>query len=119
MPQDLIEKLTRSVDIKEEQNNQNNRKGFNPRNYLNKFDDAIQQIRTLRNEVDESIAKYTESAKTDEANYKSQLSGFMGKLSDVMHEFRVLDGKISKVSHTAIKIGDRLENVEEQRFFTI
>lgn len=65
--------------------------------------------------MDEAIAKHTESARTEESQYKSDLRGFVDDLSNVMHEFRNLDGKISKVSHTAIKIGDRLENVEEQR----
>ena len=118
----MIEQLTNSVEhkLKEQQSKgqQNinvNRQGFNPRNYLLKFEDAIDQIRELRNIVDEDIMKCTENSKTDEANYKSELSGFMGNLSGIMHEFRDLDGRISKVSQTAIRIGDRLENVEEQR----
>ena len=115
VPQDLIEKLTASVDLKEQQQTSNLRKGFNPRNYLLKFENAIEQIRSLRNEVDEEIKKSSETSKKDEANYKSQLSGFMTDLHDIMRDFRILDGGISKVSQTAIRIGDRLENVELQR----
>eukprot|EP00484_Ammonia_sp_Unknown_P031154 CAMPEP_0197032588 /NCGR_PEP_ID=MMETSP1384-20130603/11228_1 /TAXON_ID=29189 /ORGANISM="Ammonia sp." /LENGTH=949 /DNA_ID=CAMNT_0042462273 /DNA_START=24 /DNA_END=2873 /DNA_ORIENTATION=+ len=117
--QDLIEKLTHSVDLKQQQHNANNvnaaRQGFNPRDYLLKFETAIEQIRNLRNHVDEEIEKSISNSKKDEANYKSQLSGFMTDLHSIMHDFRILDGGISKVSQTAIRIGDRLETVEDQR----
>eukprot|EP01084_Bolivina_argentea_P215807 366471_1 len=119
VPQDLIEKLTASVDLKEQQNSSNasssSRKGFIPRPYLLKFEHAIDQIRTLRTDIDIEINKQTLSCKEDESLYKSSLSGFMTDLQKIMHDFRILDGGISKVSQTAIRIGDRLETVEDQR----
>lgn len=109
--------MTKSVALKEEQQNQSNQsaKGFVPKPYLLKFENAIEQIRGLRNDIDEEIIRSTAKSKTDEADYKSRLSGFMTDLHDIMRDFRILDGGISKVSRTAIRIGDRLENVEEQR----
>ncbi len=65
--------------------------------------------------MDEEINKETSICREDESLYKSSLSGFMTDLQKIMHDFRILDGGISKVSQTAIRIGDRLENVEEQR----
>eukprot|EP01083_Nonionella_stella_P001393 3996_1 len=115
VPQDLIEKLTASVDLHEQKSQQNTRKGFVPKAYLSQFENAIEQIRALRNDVDEEIRGSSDTSKDDEAKYKSQLTGFMTDLQKIMHDFRVLDGSISKVSQTAIRIGDRLENVEEQR----
>merc|ERR1719242_1659727 len=93
MPQDLIEKLSTSIGLKEEQktNNQNNRiKGFVPRPYLTVFDRAIDRIRLLRNEVDDEIRSQIITSKDEGANYKSQLSGFMTDLQKIMHDFRVL-----------------------------
>jgi len=133
-PKDLIQTMTdklineqeREQMLEDQINNKNikpspshnriqQKKEFDPFPFEKTFEEAVIHIRKLRSQIDEEIKDAIQTTKNSETNYKSQLSGFMTDLSRIMIEFRALDSRISKVSQTAIRIGDRLETVEQQR----
>ena len=92
---------------------------FDPAPFAVLFDSALARLNALRDETDRNIALYAREARLAEEAHKEGLANLNESLQTVFAKFRRLDGRISSVAHTAVRIGHTLQTVDQQKSFNM
>jgi hypothetical protein len=108
-PEVFIGKLTSSIYEVDET------KEFDSRPYQKLFEVAIAQLHAMRKQTSEDIRVLIRNTKAAEQEHKQQLTELNARFHSIRTKFQQLDQRISKVSHTAVRTGQQLENVDRNR----
>jgi hypothetical protein len=92
---------------------------FEPAPFQALFDSALARLHTLRDETDRNILTCAERARRAEEAHKDGLANMHEQMATVLAKFRRLDGRISSVAHTAVRIGHTLHSVDQQKRFNL
>ncbi len=88
---------------------------FDARPYQVLFENAIDQLQAMRKQTNEDIRVLIRNTKAAEEEHKAQLKQLNTRFHSIRTKFQQLDQRISKVSHTAVRTGQQLENVDRNR----
>eukprot|EP01083_Nonionella_stella_P001142 3355_1 len=117
-PQVLIGNLTNGLFPTEEITN-SSRNNFDPIPLQHAFDDAMVLLNKLRDQADDRISELSHEMHEAEEAHRGKLKKFDHSLGDIFAKFHGLDQRISKVVHTAVRTGDRLELVDQRKQRTV
>ena len=92
---------------------------FDPSPFSTLFESALERLSALRDETDRNIALYAAEARTAEEQHKEGLANLQEQLATVFTKFRRLDGRISSVAHTSVRIGHTLQTVDMQKKYNL
>ncbi|ORX63320.1 exocyst complex component Sec10 [Anaeromyces robustus] len=108
---DFIEQITEDQVIQARKENTE----FEPRQFIRTFENAIEELVKLQEQVSEDIIKLEDEVKTEEEIKKNRAKELNLAFEDVFKAFETLESRIGEVGNTAIRIGEQLENIDKQR----
>jgi len=109
--QDFVEQITEEQVIQARKENTE----FEPRQFIRTFENAIEELVKLHEQVSSHIVTLEEEVKREEENKKNRAKELNSAFDDVFKAFEKLENRIGEVGNTAIRIGEQLENIDKQR----
>eukprot|EP01091_Cochliopodium_minus_P017393 TRINITY_DN6801_c0_g1_i1.p1 TRINITY_DN6801_c0_g1~~TRINITY_DN6801_c0_g1_i1.p1 ORF type:complete len:800 (+),score=270.92 TRINITY_DN6801_c0_g1_i1:36-2435(+) len=91
---------------------------FDPSPLIETFQEALNQLNGLNENVNEKIQALTEKCEEEEKLYQKQMKIFQLNFSSYHSELLDLDKRMSKVTNIAVQIGDRLSGADAKRIST-
>ncbi|ORX47562.1 exocyst complex component Sec10 [Piromyces finnis] len=108
---DFVEQITEEQVIQARKENSE----FEPRQFIRTFENAIEELVKLHEQVSSQIVSLEEEVKKEEETKKNRAKELNSAFDDVFKAFETLESRIGEVGNTAIRIGEQLENIDKQR----
>ncbi|KAG4101973.1 exocyst complex component Sec10 [Neocallimastix lanati (nom. inval.)] len=108
---DFIEQITEDQVIQARKENTE----FEPRQFIRTFENAIEELVKLQDEISENILTLEDEVRKGEETKKNRAKELNTAFEDVFKAFETLENRIGEVGNTAIRIGEQLENIDKQR----
>jgi len=109
--QDFVEQITEEQVIQARKENTE----FEPRKFIRTFENAIEELVKLHEQISSNIVTLEEEVKREEENKKNRAKELNSAFDDVFKAFEKLENRIGEVGNTAIRIGEQLENIDKQK----
>jgi len=109
--QDFVEQITEEQVIQARKENTE----FEPRQFIRTFENAIEELVKLHEQISSNIVTLEEEVKREEENKKNRAKELNSAFDDVFKAFEKLENRIGEVGNTAIRIGEQLENIDKQK----
>ncbi|PFH51373.1 hypothetical protein AMATHDRAFT_47094 [Amanita thiersii Skay4041] len=88
---------------------------FDPKPFLTAFEAAVDKLLAVRKEVQIKTEQMEKSVRVSEREYSKKMAELNRGFEAVGNSFSGMEGRMSQVSSTAIRIGEQLETVHIER----
>lgn len=88
---------------------------FDPKPFIRTFEAAVDKLIAVRKDVQEKSEKMEKIVRTTEREYTKKMAELNRGFESVGQSFSGMETKMTEVGRTAIRIGEQLESVHQQR----
>ncbi|CCM05558.1 uncharacterized protein FIBRA_07785 [Fibroporia radiculosa] len=88
---------------------------FDPKPFIRTFEAAVDKLIAVRKDVQAKTEQMEKIVRTTEREYSKKMSELNKGFEAVGQSFSGMESKMNEVGRTAIRIGDQLESVHQQR----
>ncbi|KAG8798218.1 Exocyst complex component 5 [Serendipita sp. 400] len=88
---------------------------FSPVPFIRTFESAVDRLITIRKDLQQRTEQMEKSVRQAEREFSTRMKGLNDNFEEVSKSFAGMEGRISEVGRTAIRIGEQLESVHSSR----
>ncbi|OMJ26724.1 Exocyst complex component 5 [Smittium culicis] len=110
-PNSFIEVVTSKLNL----TGKNNSGAFNPKPYIRTFEYLIENLESMKSQLDEDISSLSISLKNEEEIHKKKIWKFRMAIKAFGSNFANLENEINQVGENFIRVGEQLERVAKEK----
>ncbi|ORX98920.1 exocyst complex component Sec10 [Basidiobolus meristosporus CBS 931.73] len=111
VPKDFVENISVNLVAMA----RNHPQDFDPKPFIRTFEFAVNELVRLKARVENTVDELERNTEDAQQVYKKRLVNLSEVSKDIQHSFTTLESRVSEVGNIAIRIGERLESIDNQR----
>ncbi|KAI8388105.1 exocyst complex component Sec10-like protein [Radiomyces spectabilis] len=88
---------------------------FDPKPFIRTFENVLDELKQLRTRVQQQCDELEANTQKADLQYKKNITELQDSFEDVYRSYDALENRLGDVGKTAIRIGEQLETIDNQR----